>query len=100
MGLPAAETKSIFQFATLDYFMRERTCGVRPADGIAEKAAKINSHFEEGRIHMHTAGELLITAKKECPHGQWLQLLKKLSCPERKARRLMQRLNNRTGWPR
>lgn len=36
------------------------------------------------------AGRLLVTAKSDCKHGEWLPFLKRACVPERKAQRLMQ----------
>lgn len=36
------------------------------------------------------AGRLLVLAKEECGHGQWLPFLERAEVPERKAQRLMQ----------
>jgi hypothetical protein len=35
------------------------------------------------------SGQLLIEAKKRCPHGQWLAFLKEAGVNERSAQRLM-----------
>jgi hypothetical protein len=36
------------------------------------------------------AGRLLVAAKADCKHGEWLPFLKRASVPERKAQRLIQ----------
>ncbi|WOH55373.1 DUF3102 domain-containing protein [Bradyrhizobium sp. BWC-3-1] len=36
------------------------------------------------------AGRLLVAAKGDCKHGEWLPFLKRAGVPERKAQRLMQ----------
>jgi hypothetical protein len=36
------------------------------------------------------AGRLLVAAKADCKHGEWLPFLKRAGVPERKAQRLMQ----------
>jgi Protein of unknown function (DUF3102) len=56
---------------------------VRPAEDLATLAHAINAEHEaaesalrEGLAHARAAGELLVKAKGQCPHGQWLPWLK------------------------
>jgi hypothetical protein len=56
---------------------------VKPADSLAELAARIRAEHDRveaaltaGLEHAFKAGELLIEAKKRCRHGQWLPWLR------------------------
>jgi hypothetical protein len=56
---------------------------VRPADDLAALAARINAEHQEaegamraGLAHAKNAGELLLEAKRRCPHGRWLPWLR------------------------
>jgi phage N-6-adenine-methyltransferase len=55
---------------------------VRPADALAELAGRINAEHSEALAaarasltHARNAGQLLLEAKKQCGHGQWLPWL-------------------------
>jgi hypothetical protein len=56
---------------------------VKPADALAELAGRINAEHTEALAaarasltHARNAGQLLLEAKKQCGHGQWLSWLK------------------------
>jgi hypothetical protein len=56
---------------------------VKSIDGLAELAARINAEHQQaeaalraGLAHARTAGELLLQAKEQCRHGEWLPWLK------------------------
>jgi hypothetical protein len=56
---------------------------VKPADALAELAGRINAEHHQveqalraGLQHAKNAGDLLIEAKEQCRHGEWLPWLK------------------------
>lgn len=71
---------------------------VRSVEALAELAGRINAehhHVETalraGLEHAKRAGDLLIDAKKQCKHGQWLPWLKaNVRFTDRTARRYME----------
>ena len=60
------------------------------ADRINTEHAACHSAMQTGLEHAIEAGRLLIEAKAECPHGDWLPFLEMAGVHERQARRLMQ----------
>jgi hypothetical protein len=53
-------------------------------------AARINEEIRAGLQHAKNVGDLLVEAKKQCPHGQWLPWLKKnVNLSERTAQAYM-----------
>lgn len=69
---------------TLSNAMADLAERIHDADRAAEAAARvtIEKAFE--------AGVLLLQAKQQCPHGQWLPFLERAHLGERRARRWMQ----------
>src|SRR3954471_6845333 len=60
------------------------------ADRIREANAAMLAASQEAAERALQAGRLLIEAKGECRHGDWLPFLDKAGIHERQARRLMQ----------
>jgi hypothetical protein len=80
------------------------TAIIKPADALAELAIRINAEHREALdaaraslVHARNAGTLLLEAKKQCGHGQWLPWLKaKAKFSERTAQAYMRVAK---GWP-
>src|SRR3954465_11092633 len=60
------------------------------ADRIREANAAMLAASQEAAERALQAGRLLIEAKAECQHGDWLPFLERAGIHERQARRLMQ----------
>ncbi len=57
---------------------------------IRQARARAKAASQEAAEQYLEAGRLLIEAKSECPHGDWLPFLANCEVPERQAQRLMQ----------
>ncbi len=57
---------------------------------IRQARARAKAASEEAAAQSIEAGRLLIEARAECPHGDWLSFLANCEVPERQAQRLMQ----------
>jgi hypothetical protein len=60
------------------------------AETVRELMAASDAAHKEAVGKAIEAGHLLVAAKGDCKHGEWLPFLKRAGVPERKAQRLMQ----------
>lgn len=60
------------------------------AETVRELMAASDAAHKEAVGKAMEAGRLLVAAKGDCKHGEWLPFLKRACMPERKAQRLMQ----------
>lgn len=60
------------------------------ADVIKEQIAEADAAARTSVEKSIEAGHSLVSAKEQCPHGQWLPFLERAGVHERQARRLMQ----------